>query len=209
MSVSRRHRVRLRRRPLPQGSGVSSGLTARRKVPVLRIGPRRELTLLIGFGFLMMLVIGVGALFATRSVAQRQALEDSERASARLADLVVKPLWTGYPPRDPVKYADLKRDLTIRVTEGKLTEVTIWSADGTVLFSDREEDIGKKLPPPEELLTALAGETSSDFQNGEPEADANPSASPSVPAQETGGHRFVEVYTPLDVAGEPRMVFEA
>jgi signal transduction histidine kinase len=209
MSVSRRHRVRLRRRPLPQGSGASGGLTAPKKVPVLRIGTRRELTLLIGFGFLMMLVIGVGALFATRSVAQRQALEDSERASARLADLVVKPLWTGYPPRDPVKYADLKRDLTIRVTEGKLTEVTIWSADGTVLFSDREEDIGKKLPPPEELLTALAGETSSDFQNGEPEADANPSASPSVPAQETGGHRFVEVYTPLDVAGEPRMVFEA
>jgi two-component system NarL family sensor kinase len=178
-------------------------------VRVLRIGTRRELALLIGVGFLMMLVIGVGAVFATRSVAQRQALEDSERISERLADLAVKPLWTGYPPRDRSKYAELKRDLNIRITEGSLTEVTIWSADGTVLFSDKEEDIGAKLPPPDELAEALAGETASDFQNGEPEADANASAAPTSAADEAGGHRFVEVYTPFDVAGEPRMVFEA
>jgi two-component system NarL family sensor kinase len=172
---------------------------------VLRIGTRGELGLLIGVGFLMMLVIGVGAVFATRSVAQRQALEDSERISQRLADIVVKPLWTGYPARDPSKDAELKRALRIRVTEGNVTEVTIWSADGTVLFSDKEEDIGKKLPPPEQLPAALAGETTSDFQDGQPEADANTSANPT----ETSDDRFVEVYTPFQVAGEPPMVFEA
>jgi signal transduction histidine kinase len=142
---------------------------------------------------------------AARSVARQQALQDSERITQRLANLVVKPLWTGYPPRDPGQDADLKRALRFRIAEGNLTEVTIWSADGTVLFSNREEDIGKKLPPPEHLPAALAGETAADFQNGQPEADTNTSATPTA----AGRHRFVEVYTPFTVAGEPPMVFEA
>jgi len=52
-------------------------------VRVLRVGTRRELALLVGFGFLVMVVIGLGAAFASRSVAQSQALEDSERITKR------------------------------------------------------------------------------------------------------------------------------
>jgi two-component system NarL family sensor kinase len=177
-------------------------------VRVLRVGTRRELALLVGVGFAVMLMIGVGAVVATRSVAQQQALEDSERITGRLANLVTKPLWTGYPPREPAKYTELQRDLRARMADGNLTEVTVWSADGTVLLSDKNEDIGKKLPPPEQLARALAGETTSDFEDGQPEADANNPTTPDK-ADQTGGHRFVEVYTPLDVAGQPRMVFEA
>ena len=169
-----------------------------------RVGTRRELVLLIGFGFAVMLVLGVGAVFATGSVAQQQALEDSERITVRLATLVARPLWTGYPPREPSQYAELQQDVRTRIRDGNLIRVAIWSADGTVLFSDKDADIGRNLPRPEHLAAALAGETSSDFEDRGPETGTT-----STPAAPDGDRRFVEVYTPLAVPGEPPMVFEA
>ena len=182
-------------------------------VRVLRVGTRRELALLVGFGFLVMVVIGLGAAFASRSVAQDQALEDSERITKRMANFVVKPLWPDYLSDDPVRKERLGQAVRDRLADGNLTEVTVWSADGVVLYSNRAEDIGKKLPPPEDLPEALAGGTTSDFENGDPEADAPTSAAPvdgaSSPAKATGPNRFVEVYTPFVVDGQPPMVFEA
>jgi two-component system, NarL family, sensor kinase len=177
----------------------------------LRVGTRRELGLWVGFGFLVTVAIGLGAVYASRSVAQDQALEDSERITERLANLTVKPLWLGYRSGDPAGVAGLQRTVETGMADGNLTEVTVWSADGVVLYSDKPEDIGKHLPPPDDLDEALAGETTSGFETGEPEADAPLSAPASqVPDRTAAGpDRFVEVYTPFRVGGEPPMVFEA
>jgi signal transduction histidine kinase len=177
----------------------------------LRVGTRRELGLLIGIGFLVTVLIGLGAAFASRTVAQRQALEDSERMTERFAQLTVAPLWSGFVSDDPLKVEELDRAVTTRIGGGSLTEVTVWSAQGRVLYSNHREDIGKYLPPPEQLSEALAGRTSSDFQIGTPEADLPSVGAPedtptrSLPAP----NRLVEVYTPLRVDGQPPMVFEA
>jgi two-component system, NarL family, sensor kinase len=179
--------------------------------PRLRVGTRRELGLLVGVGFLVTVLIGLGAAFASRSVAQRQALEDSERTAERMANLTMEPLWPGYRSGDQAAIAELNRAVATRMASGNLTEVTVWSADAVVLYSDRSEDIGKNPPPPAHLDEALAGETTSQFENGEPEADAATSAAPGDAAgsEATGPNRFVEVYTPLRVAGQPPLVFEA
>jgi two-component system NarL family sensor kinase len=171
---------------------------------VIRLGARRELGLLVGFGILAMLVVGLGAAFVSRSVAQAQALDDSERITVRMAKLVVRPLLPSYLNGDRGINGQLHSAVRNRMSDGNLTEVTVWSADGVVLFSNKLEDIGNKPEdPPEDLDEALAGDTTSDFENDPPEAD-----------QPTGGqapaaNRYVEVYTPLDVPGQPRMVFEA
>ena len=88
------------------------------------------------------------------------------------------------------------------MADGNLTEVAVWSADGLVLFSNRAEDIGHKVsPPPDGVPQAIAGQTTSDFEDGEPEAD-----SACDPADDAAGRpeRFVEVYTPLHVTGSRR-----
>jgi signal transduction histidine kinase len=175
------------------------------------VGTRRELGLWVGIGFLITLMIGLGAAFASRSVAQHQALEDSERITQRMANQTMKPLWAGYRSESPAEIAKLQRAVTTRKADGNLTEVTVWSADGVVLYSDKRDDIGKHLPPPNDLAEALAGRTTSGFEAGEPEADA-PSSTPTgqgADSKATGPNRFVEVYTPFRVDGEPPMVFEA
>jgi signal transduction histidine kinase len=179
------------------------------RVRVLRLGARRELALLVGFGFLVMVAIGVGAAFATRSVAQDQALEDSERITMRMADLIMRPMLPKYLAKDPVGVGELERTIENRMSDGNLTEVTVWTADGLVLFSNKPQEIGERVePPPDGVPQAIAGQVTSDFEDNAPEADT--AATPaSGSADGRGPNRFVEVYVPLHVEGQPPLVFEA
>jgi two-component system NarL family sensor kinase len=178
------------------------------RVRVLRLGARRELALLVGFGFLVMLVIGLGAAFATRSVAQDQALEDSERITQRMADLVMEPMLPAYFSKDPAGVSELERTIHNRMSDGNLTEVTVWTGDGVVLFSDKPEEIGRHVEPPKGVPEAIRGEVTSDFEDGAPEAEGE--ATPADGKVEAEGpHRFVEVYVPLQVKDQPPLVFEA
>jgi two-component system NarL family sensor kinase len=179
------------------------------RVRVLRLGARRELALLVSFGFLVMAVIGLGAAFATRRVAQDQALDDSERITKRMAALVMVPLLPDYLDKKPGGAKELERTIKNRMSDGNLTEVTVWTGDGLVLFSDKPEEIGERVPAiPDGVPQAIAGETTSDFEDGEPEA--NTTATPADGSgTDPGPERFVEVYTPLRLPGRDPLVFEA
>jgi two-component system NarL family sensor kinase len=179
------------------------------RVRVLRLGARRELALLVGFGFLVMLVIGLGAAFATRQVAQDQALEDSERITQRMANLVMEPMLPAYLSKDPTGVSELERTIENRMSDGNLTEVNVWTEDGVVLFSNKPEEIGRRVDPaPKGVPEAIRGAVTSDFENGAPEAEG--AAAPADgKAEADGPNRFVEVYVPLHVKNQPPLVFEA
>jgi signal transduction histidine kinase len=175
-----------------------------------RDGARRELTVMVGVAVAVLVLVGASAGFATRSVAQRQALGDAERSTRRLADLVVAPLLGEFLRGDRARTDELDRAIAGRLTEGSLTEVTVWQGDGRVLYSNKTADIGKRVPPPEEVALALRGVTTSDVQTGVPEADEGGTSTAGDPAAESGQQqRFVEVYVPFAVPGQPPLVFEA
>jgi signal transduction histidine kinase len=171
-----------------------------------RDGARRELTLMVGFAVVVLVLVGATAGLATRSVAQRQALNDAERSTRRLADLVVGPRLAAFLGGDREGAEELDRAVSGRLAEGSLTEVTVWRGDGRILYSAHPSDIGKRVSPPPEVALALQGTTTSDFQTGVPEVEEGATATPgqAAPAQ-----RFVEVYVPLAVPGQGPLVFEA
>lgn len=182
-------------------------LRRRSKPRVVRSGARRELAVVIGFGLVAMLVIGLGAAFASRSVAQSQALDDSERMTQRLADLVVGPLLDDYLERSPAGVEALDQTVRNRMADGYLTEVVVWSADGVVLYSDKPGEVGTRAPTiSADVLAAIDGHVVSAFEDDAPEADAATGAY-TDPAD--GDARYVEVYVPLRLAGQPPMAFEA
>jgi len=179
------------------------------RVRVLRLGARRELALLVGFGFLVMVVIGLGAAFATRQVAQDQALEDSERITQRMANLVMEPMLPAYFSKDPRGVSELERTIENRMSDGNLTEVNVWNGDGVVLFSNKPEEIGQHVvPAPKGVPEAIRGEITSDFETGAPEAEGGGTPADGK-AEVDGPNRFVEVYVPLHVKDQPPLVFEA
>jgi two-component system, NarL family, sensor kinase len=157
----------------------------------------------------VMVVIGLGAAFATRQVAQDQALEDSERITQRMANLVMEPMLPAYFSKDQQGVSELERTIENRMSDGNLTEVNVWTEDGVVLFSNKPEEIGQRVdPPPKGVPEAIRGETTSDFETGAPEAEGG--ATPADGKAEVDGpNRFVEVYVPLHVKDQPPLVFEA
>jgi signal transduction histidine kinase len=181
-----------------------------RRARVVRFSSGRELTVFVGGGLLTTVLVGLVAAFLSHSIAHQQALADSARITDRLSRMVIGPLVPGYLARDRAGMAELDRVVADRMSDGSLMEVTIWSADGTVVYSDKAEDIGKTLPPSKQLLAAIAGRTTSCWEDDPPEADATSVAQAlASTADDTGPRHFVEVYAPLRLEGRPPMVFEA
>jgi two-component system NarL family sensor kinase len=177
-----------------------------RRVPVNRWGGRQQLGILISVGILVMVLVGLATVLVSRSVVHAQALDDSERTTERLANLVMKPLMPGYFAGDIDLDGELHRAVRNRMSDGNLIEVTVWSAEGQVVFSNRLEDIGRLVePPPDDLDEVLAGKTTSAFEDEAPEAGATSARSASA----VGPTRYVEVYTPLYLPERPRMALEA
>jgi len=167
-----------------------------------RVGVRRELTLIYGVAAVALIVVSIGALLASRSVARAQALRDAERTTVRLADLVVGPNLEGALGGDAEQRAELDRDIANRMADGYLTEITVWNQDGEVLYSDEADEIGEQVETPPEVTAAIVGgEISSAFED-------NPEASAKTRVSHANG--YVEVYVPLDPPeGGERLAFEA
>jgi signal transduction histidine kinase len=142
-------------------------------------------------------------------VAQRQALNDAERSTRRLADLVAGPLLADFLRGDRAGTDELDRVVAGRLADGSLAEVTVWRGDGRILYAAHASDIGKQVSPPPEVALALQGTATSDFQTGVPEVDE--SATPASPTRSgpAPGQRLVEVYVPIAVPGQGPLVFEA
>jgi signal transduction histidine kinase len=166
-----------------------------------RVGVRRELLIFYGAAALALIVVGFGAVVASRSVARAQALTDAERQTSRLADLVVGPLLHAAMNGDPDGYRELATAIDLRMRDGYLRQVTVWDHEGRIVYADDPRAIGRSLPTPPEVIEAIDRRVvSADFADS-PDATELPSD-----ALEDG---FVEVYAPFSAPAEAGMAFEA
>ena len=175
--------------------------TERQSAAVPRTGIRRELFLFYGAAALALIVVAIGAVIASRSVAQTQALTESEGMTTRMADLVMGPLLVAAMHGGEEEQSALAKAVEHRMKDGYLREVVVWDASGRVIFADDPAEIGQQVEPPQEVTDAISrGTISSEFES-EPEASGL-----SSEEMEDG---FVEVYVPLDMPNEASMAFEA
>ena len=104
---------------------------------------------------LALIVVSIVAVFASRYVARTQALQDAEHMTQRLASIVVAPILAERWPATPRPGEDLDRAIDNRMADGYLTEVTIWDADGRVVYANDPVEIGQQLEPPPEVIDAI------------------------------------------------------
>lgn len=165
-----------------------------------RFGVGRQIATFYTVAVVTAVLLGAGAVVATRVVARDQALADAQRATERLRDVTVAPLLTEALGGIPGRSDELERSIALRIDEGYLTEVTVWGPDGTILFSDDPAVTGTRIDPPIEALAAIDDATvHSAFED-------HPEAGYSATGESSAG--FVEVYVPMTIAGQA-YAFEA
>jgi two-component system NarL family sensor kinase len=163
-------------------------------------GVRRQLWLFYAVAAVVLIVVAVGALIASRSVAREQALKDAERTTSRLADRI-GPLLVGALAGDARDREELDDAVSYRMGGDYLTEINVWTADGQVLYADNPDEIGTQQPAPAQVSEVIASRVpSSDFTT-QPHANEE-TFDPNDPG-------FVEVYVPFDQPALHDMVFEA
>ncbi len=165
-----------------------------------RVGVRRELAIFYGAAAVALIVVSIGAVVASKSVAKSQALADAERMTSRLGTLVVGPILGDAMNGDQGSAQDLVHAIQNRMKDGSLRQVTVWDATGRIVWADDAAVIGRQQNPPPAVGEAINdGMSTSDFDE-KPEA-----IGPGFVDSEDG---FVEVYTPLEVDGQT-LAFEA
>src|SRR5690242_8720113 len=165
--------------------------------PVGMRGARRRLGVFIAAGLLALIGICLGTAVASRCIAEADALSDAQRTADRTAAVVVAPLLTDTLHGVPGARERLDEEVHSRLDEGSVVEVTVWAADGTIVYSGHGKDVGQKLTPPGAVSAAITRqERTADFDDA-----------PEV-GEVAGVRRVVEVTVPLQLAGEPPFALE-
>lgn len=120
----------------------------------------------------------------------RIQIDDSARQAGFQVDRLVTPLLLPEDLQAPIRglrYHSLRRQLAESLP-AEVVRIKIWAADGTLLFSDEPELVGRRFPANGSLAEAVAGSTVSRLED----MGADPEN-----ASEAGYERLLEVYTPI------------
>ncbi len=94
-------------------------------------------------GLVLALVAGIGVLVARRT-AEREAMNDAARTTDLLARSVVQPaLQNALASGDPVAARALDPIVHSRVLDGSIVRVKVWAPNGSIVYSDEPQLIGR------------------------------------------------------------------
>lgn len=109
-------------------------------------------------GLVTLMIVALATAWVSRRVGTQDAIADADRVTSIAAESAVEPLLTeGILTRDPDELARIDQVVRNQVRRGSLVRVKIWSADGTILYSDEPRLIGERFDMDDDKLEALAG----------------------------------------------------
>lgn len=148
----------------------------------------------------VLVVVLIAAFIAMRSVALDEARRDTGERVVGLATLVeAVGLDDGLARGDRSAIERMDRLVSRRVIGGSLVRVKIWSADGTILYSDAEELIGERYE--------LGGEELEVITEGGREVEISDLSKPENRLERSEG-RLMEAYTRVQASDGTPMLFE-
>ena len=161
-----------------------------------RLALRRELVAFVAIALVVLFVVAALTYVLAGRIAADSARREAEDAAERLARFLVAPLIGNVLAGEEEDRRDLDQILDIRLGDGSVTEVLVWSAEGEVLYATDPAKVGLTVTPSAELQTAIDGETASDIEE----------ASEDDETSHAGDQ--LEVYVPMEANGR-QLVFEA
>jgi len=152
-------------------------------------------------GILVVLIgVAVAGAFASRRVAEREAVTDAAHTTDLIAQQVVQPaIRNGLVSGNPAALAAIARVVRRQVLTSSVVRVKLWTAAGRIVYSDEPALIGQTFPLGSEERAALARPTVhaevSDLQRPENK-------------YEQGFGKLLEVYRPVWTPSGQPLLFE-
>jgi len=165
------------------------------------VSAKRVIALTMVLALLVVVGVSVAGLLVSRRIAERQAVHDVAQLTDTLAQSVVQPVLTDAMADDPA----LARQVLDPITRGRLlnqslVRVKLWTAGGTVLYSDEPRLVGQTFP--------LDADARGIFTDPRIEADVTDLRRPENSFERDQG-KLLEVYRPVwTPSGEP-LLFES
>lgn len=141
--------------------------------------------MLAGVAVSLLAMLAVGSLVA--NVIERSFLGHAASATALYVDSVIAPVLPDMRTAqrlDDVVALSLDETLSAGKLSERLVSFRLWRRDGTILYSDQSELIGKQYPPNENLKKAFSGEIVAEYSRA-----GGDETSPSLP--------LLEIYSPV------------
>jgi two-component system NarL family sensor kinase len=156
--------------------------------------------LVVGLVVLVAIVIGTGEL--SRRAATAEAIDGARAQTTLLAASVAEPaIPRGLVTRRAAAVDKFDAAVLERLLVGDVRRIKLWSADGTIVYSDRTELIGKRYPLGDDELEVL--------QKGGSDAEYSDLSRPENRYEKSSDGGLLEVYTQvISPEGEP-LLFEA
>jgi signal transduction histidine kinase len=163
---------------------------------------RRRMVVIQVIAGIVVVVIGVAVAgaFASRRVAEREAVTDAAHTTDLIAQQVVQPAITdGLVSGDPAALAAFDRVVRRQVLSSSVVRVKLWTAAGRIVYSDERRLIGRTFPLGSQERASLARPTVhaevSDLQRPENR-------------YERGRGKLLEVYRPVWTPSGQPLLFE-
>ncbi len=152
-------------------------------------------------GLAGLFTVGVATLVASQRIGQREAISDVRTTTLVRAQGLVEPVVTdALASGDPAAVAAVAGVVEHGVIDASLVRVKIWTASGTIVYSDEDRLQGSTYPLEEDELDAL--------RTGSITAGVSNLAKPEN-RYERDLHKLLEVYLPIRTPTGQRLLFEA
>jgi two-component system NarL family sensor kinase len=125
--------------------------------PQRPVRPRTVMLQVIAGTLAVVIGVAVAGAFASRRVAEREAVTDAAHTTDLIAQQVVQPAITnGLISGSPAALAAIDRVVRRQVLSSSLVRVKLWTATGRIVYSDEPRLIGQTFPLGSQERAALA-----------------------------------------------------
>ncbi len=181
-----------------------SGRNADRRDAARDAGPPPRISSAVGRfmlgSVLAIAVVVIGGFLALRSVTIKEAVRDTrDRVQAEGRLVAAAGITNGLLKGDPKAIAELDKVVRDQVLTGSIVRVKLWSRDGTVLYSDQPELIGRRYK--------LAEDDAALFESGHAEAELSDVSAPEN-SFERGQGKLLEAYDIVHAPNGTPLLFE-
>lgn len=159
-------------------------------------GSRRSVVVSFVVALVLLVAVAVAAAFVSYRIADKEVSEDAAQTARRLAESGIGPPLVGALRGDPSARADLDAAVAARMADGTVSQVTIWTPDGVVLYSSNTSLVGRRALTDAPYRAAIARGVVSEIDRTDREFGEVPRA-----------ERVVQVLVPIP-AVDNRLVLE-